>query len=104
VIYRMSPILDADTERPLLYQETERPLKAAGFRLAEWQTYGFLGFCFFMNSDVLIFNRAFRFIPGIRTITRAATRVDDLMLKLPGLGRAGLQVVGMAKKSDLASK
>jgi hypothetical protein len=42
--------------------------------LTSWKTYGFLGFCLLMNSDVLIFNRLFRFIPGIRAITRAFAR------------------------------
>jgi len=98
IIYRLSPSLDANTERPLLYKETISPLEAAGFRLKVWKTYGFLGFCFFMNSDVLIFNRLFRFIPGIRAITRMAIRFDDLTVKLPGLSHAGLQVVGVAEK------
>lgn len=98
VVYKFSPMLDAETERPLLWNETVPPLEDIGFNLAEWRTYGFLGFCIFMNSDVLIFNRAFRFIPGIRSITRAAVRLDDWMLHIPGLTRAGLQVVGAAEK------
>lgn len=98
VIYRLSPALDADTERPLLWAETVPPLEAAGLEAVSWKTYGFLGFCFFMNSDVLVFNRLFRFIPGIRAITRFATAVDELTTRLPGLKRAGLQVVGVARK------
>jgi len=98
VIYRLSPVLDHETERPLQYAETIAPLNKAGLRLMRWQTYGFLGFCLFMNSDVLFFNRLFRFVPGIRTITRFAARLDDLTLRLPFLKRAGLQVVGVAEK------
>lgn len=98
VIYRASPALDAETERPLLKSETLPPLENAGFRLREWRTYGFFGFCFFMNSDILIFNRLFRFIPGIRVLTRLATRLDDLTLKLPGMKGMGLQVAGVAEK------
>lgn len=98
IIYHLSPSLDAETERPLLYKETIPPLETVGFQLKIWKTYGFLGFCFFMNSDVLVFNRLFRFIPGIRAITRMAIRIDDLMVKLPGLRHAGLQVVGVAEK------
>ncbi|MFN8371322.1 MAG: class I SAM-dependent methyltransferase [Anaerolineae bacterium] len=60
-----------NTERPLVYEETVPPLEKAGFRVRIWQTYGFLGFCFFMNSDVLVFNRLFRYIRHyIRAITR----------------------------------
>ena len=103
IIYRLSPALDAETERPLLYKETIPPLESAGFQLKTWKTYGFFGFCFFMNSDVLVFNRLFRFIPGIRAITRMAIRIDDVIVKLPGLSRAGLQVVGVAEKPRVVS-
>jgi SAM-dependent methyltransferase len=98
VIYRLSPALDAETERPLIWRETVPVLERAGFELKAWHTYGFLGFCFFMNSDVLVFNRLFRFIPGIRALTRLWTSIDDLTVKIPGLRRAGLQVVGVAEK------
>jgi len=98
VIYRVSPLLDHDTERPLLWAETVPVLGEVGLVCRGWRTCGFLGFCFFMNSDVLVFNRLFRFLPGIRGLTRLATRLDDWTLRLPGLGRAGLQVVGVAQK------
>jgi SAM-dependent methyltransferase len=98
VIYRLSPKLDAATERPLRYGETAPVLAEAGLRLEHWSTHGLLGFCAFMNADVLVFNRAFRFIPGIRSITRAAAKLDEWMLNLPPLRRTGLQVVGVAEK------
>lgn len=98
VIYRISPILDHVTERPLLFGETVPVLEAVGLRLRHWQTCGFLGFCLFMNADVLAFNRVFRYVPGIRAITRAATRLDEWTVSLPGLRRAGLQVIGVAEK------
>jgi hypothetical protein len=66
--------------------------------LTSWKTYGFLGFCLLMNSDVLVFNRLFRFVPGIRGFTRLMTHIDRMTLALPGMGRAGLQVVGVAEK------
>lgn len=97
-IYRVSPLLDHQTEAPLELRTTEPPLRQAGFRLESWKTWGLFGFAFFMNSDVLVFNRLFRFIPGIVHITRAFARLDDLMLALPGLKRAGLQVIGIARK------
>ncbi len=98
IIYRISPALDHSTERPLLFEETAPVLEQAGLSLTSWRTYGFFGFCLFMNSDVLVFNRAFRYIPGIRFITRMAVAVDDLIVRIPGLGRAGLQVIGVAGK------
>jgi SAM-dependent methyltransferase len=98
IIYRLSPMLNDATERPLLYEETVPVLERAGLRAQRYRTYGFLGFCLFMNSDVLFFNRAFRFVPGIRAITRASARIDEAVLALPGLQRAGLQVIGVAQK------
>jgi len=99
IVYRVSPILDHTTERPLLYRETVPVLAAAGLASMQWRTHGFLGFCLFMNADVLAFNRLFRFIPGIRAITRAATHLDEWTVSLPGLRRAGLQVIGVADKA-----
>jgi ubiquinone/menaquinone biosynthesis C-methylase UbiE len=97
-IYRLSPMFDADTERPLTFVETVPALTQAGLVSARWETCGFLGFCLFMNSDVLIFNRLFRFVPGIAPITRTAAKIDKWMLRLPGLADAGLQVIGVAHK------
>jgi SAM-dependent methyltransferase len=96
VVYRVSPTLDADHERPLLYRETAPVLESAGLALRTWRTLGFLGFCVLMNSDVLVLNRVFRFVPGIRTLARAAARFDDLCVRLPGMGRCGVQLVGEA--------
>lgn len=100
VVYRMSPTLDHETERPLLHRETVPVLEAVGLKCRHWRTHGFLGFCFFMNSDVLVFNRLFRFLPGIRAITRASTWLDEWTTAMPGLRRAGLQVVAVAEKPD----
>jgi ubiquinone/menaquinone biosynthesis C-methylase UbiE len=98
VVYRLSPTLDHETERPLLWSETVPVLAEAGLSCERWTTHGFLGFCIFMNSDVLVFNRLFRFLPGIRALTRFSTRIDAAALRLPGLRGAGLQVVGAARK------
>jgi ubiquinone/menaquinone biosynthesis C-methylase UbiE len=98
IIYRISPMLNHATERPLLYEETVPVLERAGLKTIRYQTHGFFGFCLFMNSDVLFFNRLFRFVPGIRAVTRAFARADEAILALPGLRRAGLQVVGIAQK------
>jgi ubiquinone/menaquinone biosynthesis C-methylase UbiE len=97
-IYRLSPMLDPSTERPLLYEETVPVLERAGLASLHYRTHGFLGFCLFMNSDVLFFNRLFQFVPGIRALTHGAARFDEAVLNLPGFARAGLQVVGLAEK------
>lgn len=99
IIYKISPKLDYDTEHPLLYKETLPFLEKVGFQLKTWSTYGFLGYCFLMNSDVLVFNQLFRFLPGIRILTRLMARFDDWTLRLPGFRRWGLQVIGVAEKS-----
>lgn len=98
VVYRLSPALDHVNERPLRHVETVPVLEQVGLRSVHWKTHGFLGFCLFMNSDVLVFNRAFQYIPGIGAVTRFATELDGWMLKLPGLRGAGLQVIGKATK------
>ena len=100
VVYRVSSALDHNTERPLRLGETESALAQAGLVLRDWQTRGFFGFCLFMNSDVLVFNRLFRYLPGIRPLTRAACRIDHLTTSLPGLRHAGLQVIGVARHAD----
>jgi SAM-dependent methyltransferase len=99
-VYRISPTLDHLTERPLLHAETVPVLEGAGMTMRDWSTHGFLGFCLFMNSDVLVFNRLFRFLPGIRRVTRWATALDAWVLRLPGMKNAGLQVIGVAEKQS----
>ena len=98
LIYRLSPMLDHKVERPLTYDETVPLLGQAGLQDVQYRQHGFLGFCLFMNSDVLVVNRLFRFIPGIRRMVRLSTALDEAMLQIPGLRRAGLQVIGIARK------
>ena len=98
IVYRLSPTLDHATERPLLFRETVPLLEQAGLRSRHYRTHGLFGFCLFMNSDVLFFNRLFRFVPGIRRIVRGSARLDAAILKIPGLRHCGLQVVGIAQK------
>lgn len=98
LIYKFSPALDYQTEHPLRYHEMVSDLASAGFELKHWETAGFVGFCLFMNSDVLVFNRLFRFLPGIRLITRLAIQLDRLIARFPGMSKSGLQVIGMAQK------
>ena len=76
-------------------------LEKAGLENKLYRTCGFLGFCLFMNADVLFVNRLFRFIPGICYITRASIRLDEAILKLTIFARAGLQVVGVAVKPNM---
>lgn len=102
LIYRLSPALDHTTERPLRFEETVPVLASVGLEPALYRTCGFLGFCVFMNSDVLVVNRWLRFLPGIRAITRSAAAFDDRLLALPGMKRAGLQVIGTARKPPRA--
>lgn len=100
VIYKLSPNLDFDTERPLRYKETRQQLERSGLQLKQWQTAGFIGFMLFMNSDVLIFNRLFHHVPGIERITRFFATLDKWIIKLPGMKKFGLQVVGYAVKPE----
>ena len=104
VIYRLSPLLDTRTERPLVFQETVPLLEEAG-RSIRYQTHGLFGFCLFMNSDVLFFNRFFRFFPGIRQITRASARLDEMLLTLPGmLERLDYKLLGLHENAKRSAK
>lgn len=98
IVYRVAPALDHATERPLRYKETFPFLSQAKLRLENWQTFGFIGFCLFMNSDVLYFNKLFRFLPGIRIVTRIFIRADDFLSRLHGMRGRGLIVIGQARK------
>ena len=98
-IYRLSPALDAETERPLRLGETAPPLAEAGLALEAWRPCGLFGFCAFMNGDVLVVNRVFGLVPGIARVVRASARLDERLLRLPGFQRAGLQVVARARKA-----
>lgn len=100
VIYRLAPALDFDTEAPLRKASTVAQLERGGFKVEGWKTYGFFGFCLFMNSDVLVFNRLFRYLPGIRFITRLSAKIDGLITGLPSMGGNGLIVIGSARKPD----
>ena len=99
LVYRISPALDHRTERPLRWEETVPVLDRVNLKCTKWRSCGFLGFCLFMNSDVLVFNRLFRFIPGIRWLTRLSTKFDELLLNFSPLRGAGLQVIGVVEKS-----
>jgi SAM-dependent methyltransferase len=98
VVYQVSSALDHETERPLRRSEMETTLARAGLDLRAWRTYGFFGYCLLVNSDVLVFNRLFRYLPGIRPLTRAACRIDHWTTNLPAFRHAGLQVVGKAQR------
>jgi len=99
-VYRASSTLESDTERPLRRRDTQERLERAGFAVDVWRTIGFLGYCFLMNSDVLAINRVWQYVPGAVGLTRAATKIDEWTLKLPGLSGAGLAVVGRARRAN----
>jgi ubiquinone/menaquinone biosynthesis C-methylase UbiE len=98
IIYRAFPGLDRETEWPLRRRSTIEHLEAAGLRVAAWRSIGFIGYAVLMNSDVLVVNRALRFVPGVRALTRAMVTLDEAALRLPGLRGAGAAVVGVAAK------
>lgn len=100
VIYRLSPALDYNTENPIRYRETAPLLDKIGLEVVTWKPMGFAGFCLFMNSDVLVVNRLFRFLPGIRTLVRASTKFDRFITSKRMFRNVGLQVVCLARKSQ----
>ncbi len=98
VVYRLSSALDHETERPLRLEETLPVLHDAGFQNTTYKTFAVLGFCLFMNSDVLVVNRLFRFVPGISWIVKAFIALDKHLIRLPGCQKIGLQVIGSGTK------
>jgi ubiquinone/menaquinone biosynthesis C-methylase UbiE len=98
VIYRIAPALDHETEAPLRQRETIDELRAAGFSEIKWKTFGFIGFCLFMNSDVLWFNGLFRYLPLIRPITRFFIAVDHFLAATRIFSNAGTIAIGAAIK------
>ncbi|WP_415715114.1 class I SAM-dependent methyltransferase [Maridesulfovibrio sp.] len=98
IIYRLSPALDYDTEEPLRFDKTVSVLEECGFTVEDWKPFGFLGFILFMNSDILYFNRLFKFVPGIRKIVEYSTRFDSWVLKHKKFKNIGLQTAFRAIK------
>ena len=98
LIYRISPMLDHQTEQPLRYRKTRKEIEEAGMALLNWKTFGFFGFCIFMNSDVLFFNRFFRFVPFIEKITKISAWIDHQLTDNKYMEKNGLIVVGISQK------
>jgi ubiquinone/menaquinone biosynthesis C-methylase UbiE len=98
IIYRLSPGLDHQTERPLTYSETVPLLNQIGFKNVIYQNYTFIGFCLFMNADILRFNTIFKYIPGIRGFVRWVAKFDEYITENKFFKNIGLQVIGIAKK------
>ena len=104
IIYKISPLLDEKTEEPLRFNITKTQLSQNGLKLQKWNTIGFFGFCLFMNSDVLLFNKIFRKIPKIRSIVKGFTKIDEFITNLSFMKNRGLIVIGMAKKINKKEK
>lgn len=97
-IYSRSVHFDPKNEAPLEKDIFIDDLKPSQLELNSWKYVGFLGFILFMNPEILKFNKAFKYIPGIKYIVRFVIRLDSLILKIPFLSSMGLQVCGVAKK------
>ncbi|MFH1369295.1 MAG: methyltransferase domain-containing protein [Elusimicrobiota bacterium] len=98
IVYRLSPALDSKTEAPLEYKLTKKQLNDAGISLKLWNTCGFLAFALFMNSDVLVITRLFRFVPGIEILVKMAAKFDEYLLNIDVFRNLGFLVIGMAEK------
>ena len=101
IIYKFSPLLDEKTEEPLRFNSTKKQLSRNGLDLKKWETVGFFGYCLFMNSDVLFFNRFFSKIPKIRTIVKMFIQIDEFITNLNFMKNRGLIVIGMAKNTKV---
>lgn len=98
IIYFLSPKLDQKTERPVRRIVMEKEMSKCGLRMTSWRTKGFMGCALFMNSDVLVFNRFLRFLPGIRGLVRQFAAWDEALSRGRVLAGKGIQVLGEARK------
>ena len=104
VVYRFAPALDHETEAPLRRKQTELVMASCGFGDINWKTFGFIGFCLFMNSDVLFFNRFFQYIPFIRQITRFFAAMDQFLANTRLLRNCGTIVFAACRKLPRSNK
>lgn len=103
LVYRFSPLLNADTERPLRSRETLRAMGRAGFRGAMARPCGYVAFALFANTDVMPFMAACARWPGARPISRALIGLDAWLSRVPVVRWAGMQAVFRAVKPGVAA-
>ena len=98
IIYLVSPKLDLSTEQPVRRNRMIPELAQSGLQIQNWETKGFIGCALVMNSDILIFNRFLRFVPGIKVVVNKLVHFDEKLSKTKLLKGKGIQVLGLAKK------
>lgn len=100
IVYRLSPALDSEVERPLRKKTVEKSVVMAGLTLTAWKPVGLFSYGLFMNSDVLKINALFRFVPGIRRIVRMTCALDEKILSIESLSSLGMMAIGVARKAE----
>ena len=98
IIYTLSPKLDQKTERPVRRLAMKKEMSKCGLQMTSWKTKGFMGCALFMNSDVLVFNRILRFMPGIRGFVRRFAAWDETISRHKLFAERGIQALGVARK------
>lgn len=98
IIYLVSPKLDLATEQPVRRNRLVPELAQSGLEIQKWETKGFFGCALVMNSDILIFNRFLRFVPGIKLVVGKLVQFDEKLSKTRLFRGKGIQVLGLAKK------
>lgn len=97
-IYRISPMLDEQTEHGFRSVEMESYLKECGFRAVRIDGYGAAGYALCANPDVLKFTKGLRLLPGIDLLTRGLIALDDRVAGVRALRAVNLTLLAVAVK------
>lgn len=97
-VYRLSPALDARTEKGLLTAGLAANLRAAGFREVAISTYGSVGYLLCGNPDVLTWTRVLDRMPGATAVTGALIAFDDWIARSRALSAFNLTLIAVARK------
>ena len=98
IIYHVPPILDLATEQLVRRNRLLPELAKSGLEIQKWETKGFFGCALVMNSNILIFNRFLRFVPGIKVVVDKLVQFDEKLSKTKLFKGKGIQLLGLAKK------
>ena len=98
IIYHVPPKLDLATEQLVRRNRLLPELAKSGLEIQKWETKGFFGCALVMNSNILIFNRFLRFVPGIKVVVDKLVQFDEKLSKTKLFKGKGIQLLGLAKK------
>ena len=94
LLYRFSSKFDAH-DRAFTRVECERLMRDAGFEMLECRRFGYLSYLICGFPDVI---PVILWLPGSVALTRALTRIDRLLSRLPGIRVTSFHLMALARK------